>query len=183
MRLSRATESCAAAQTCEAFSANRYPFPEEPARQRQMHADVTARLMELSSTISAGSRRRDSVLEHLALSLESWITVVRREKAVYHTMNKLSFDVTQQALVAEAWAPQDARSAIQNALQRATVSSNATVGTVFQPLATAEMPPTFFKTTKFTETFHTIVEVTCPPLCRSPCPCAVARRSRQPTHR
>ena len=146
-------------QTCEAFSANRYPFPEEAARQRQMHADVSGRLRELSSTIDAGGRRRGAVLENLARSLKSWVTVVRREKAVYHTMNQLSFDVTQQALVAEAWAPLDARVPIQNALQKATVTSNATVGTIFQPLATHEQPPTYFRTTMFTECFHQIVAV------------------------
>jgi hypothetical protein len=27
-------------QICEAFNANRYPFPEDPARQRQMHGEV-----------------------------------------------------------------------------------------------------------------------------------------------
>ena len=93
------------------------------------------------------------------LPLQSWITVVRREKAVYHTMNGLSFDVTRQALVAEAWAPLDARVPIQNALQRATETSNAAVGTIFQPLATHEQPPTYFKTTMFTACFHQIVAV------------------------
>ena len=84
---------------------------------------------------------------------------MRREKAVYHTMNMLSFDVTRQALVAEAWAPLDARVPIQNALQRATVTSNASVGTIFQPLATHEQPPTYFKMTMFTQCFHEIVAV------------------------
>jgi len=41
-------------QICEAFGANRYPFPEELARQRQMNAEVTARLRELHTTIEAG---------------------------------------------------------------------------------------------------------------------------------
>ncbi len=43
------------AQICEAFSANRYPFPEDPTRQRQMNAEVTARLRELQTTIEAGA--------------------------------------------------------------------------------------------------------------------------------
>lgn len=30
-----------AVQICEAFNANRYPFPEDPARQRQMHGEVS----------------------------------------------------------------------------------------------------------------------------------------------
>ncbi len=42
-------------QICEAFGANRYPFPEESSRQRQMNAEVTARLRELQTTIEAGT--------------------------------------------------------------------------------------------------------------------------------
>jgi hypothetical protein len=37
-----AAHSLAALQICEAFNANRYPFPEDPARQRQMHGEVRA---------------------------------------------------------------------------------------------------------------------------------------------
>ena len=60
-----ADQSSCAVQICEAFSANRYPFPEESARQRQMNAEVTARLRELQTTIEAGallSGRRRSLL-------------------------------------------------------------------------------------------------------------------------
>ena len=38
---------------CEAFGANRYPFPEDFARQRQMCSEVNARLQELQSTLDA----------------------------------------------------------------------------------------------------------------------------------
>ncbi len=48
-------ETSFAVQICEAFSANRYPFPEDSARQRQMNAEVTARLRELQTTIEAGA--------------------------------------------------------------------------------------------------------------------------------
>ena len=44
-----------AAQICEAYGANRYPFPEDPARRRQMMAEVTMRLRELHTTIDAGT--------------------------------------------------------------------------------------------------------------------------------
>lgn len=68
----------AALQTCEAFSANRYPFPEEATRQRQMHADVSKRLTELSSTLEAGTRRRNAVLENIAGSLQARRPFVHR---------------------------------------------------------------------------------------------------------
>jgi V-type H+-transporting ATPase subunit a len=54
------------------FSANKYPFPEDIARQRQMASEVTARLRELQTTNEAGERRRDGVLRDVAASLEDW---------------------------------------------------------------------------------------------------------------
>ncbi len=36
------------------------------------------------------------VLKEIAFSLDDWTTLVRKEKAVYHTLNKLSMDVTSK---------------------------------------------------------------------------------------
>lgn len=40
---------------------------------------------------------------------------VRREKAVYHTLNQLSIDVTRKCLVAEGWCPVSAKTKVQSA--------------------------------------------------------------------
>lgn len=55
-------------QICEAFGANRYPFPEEVPRQRQTHAEVTTRLRELATTIEAGKRQSQLTLATVAQS-------------------------------------------------------------------------------------------------------------------
>eukprot|EP00850_Spirogloea_muscicola_P009896 SM000056S18014 [mRNA] locus=s56:709863:715649:- [translate_table: standard] len=143
---------------CEAFGANRYPFPEEPAKQRQMRSEVSARLSELQSTIDAGHRHRDNVLTSVAYQIDTWTTMVRKEKAVYHTLNMLSIDVTRKCLVAEGWCPVQAKNQVQDALQRAALDSNAQVGTIFQPIYTKESPPTYFKTNKVTGAFQEIVD-------------------------
>eukprot|EP00798_Chlamydomonas_sp_ICE-L_P004061 gene4061-14149_t len=84
-------------QICDAFGANRYPFPEEVQQQRQMASDVTSRLHELHATIQAGEM-------HLQTSIEPrGHCRVRKEKAVYHTLNKMNLDFTHKVLVAEAW--------------------------------------------------------------------------------
>mmetsp|Transcript_14644 Transcript_14644/g.46592 ORF Transcript_14644/g.46592 Transcript_14644/m.46592 type:complete len:765 (-) Transcript_14644:224-2518(-) len=143
---------------CDAFAANRYPFPEDPSRQRQMNAEVTARLRELHTTIDAGDRHREGALMQIGSQLEQWITLVRREKAVYHTLNMLSIDVTRKCLVAEGWCPTAVRGRVQEALMLAARQSSAQVGTIFQPLATRERPPTYFRTNKYTECFQDIVD-------------------------
>ncbi|KAL0422803.1 UNVERIFIED_CONTAM: V-type proton ATPase subunit a3 [Sesamum latifolium] len=83
---------------------------------------------------------------------------VRKEKAIYHTLNMLSIDVTKKCLVAEGWSPVFATKEIQDALHRATHDSNSQVDSIFQVLRTREMPPTYFRTNKFTSAFQEIVD-------------------------
>jgi len=144
---------------CEAFGANRYPFPEEVSRQRQMHSEVTARLHELHTTLDAGDMHRQNVLTGVAQNLESWTLLVRKEKAIYHTLNKMNMDFTRKVLVAEAWVPSNARARVSEALRQAAEHSHTQVNTVLQPLAMQhQQPPTYFRTNKFTECFQTIVD-------------------------
>ncbi|GJP49702.1 hypothetical protein CLOM_g8883 [Closterium sp. NIES-68] len=143
---------------CEAFGANRYPFPEDPQKQRQMHSEVIARLSELQTTIDAGNRHRDSLLNNISYQIENWASLVRREKAIYHILNQLSIDVTRKCLLAEAWCPVYAKSEIQDALHRAVTMSKADVGTIFQTIRSGESPPTYFKTNKFTVAFQGIID-------------------------
>eukprot|EP00897_Mesotaenium_endlicherianum_P007882 jgi/Mesen1/7121/ME000369S06443 len=156
---------------CEAFGANRYPFPEDQTKQRQMKAEVggqpsrqsgnvvvAARIAELQTTIDAGIRHRNTVLSAIAHQIEQWHELVRREKSVYHTLNMLSIDVTRKCLVAEGFCPSNAKGLIQDALQRAALDSNAQVGTIFQPIHTKDTLPTYYRTNKFTQSFQDIVE-------------------------
>ena len=75
----------------------------------------------------AGERQRDSVLQSLALNLETWSIQVKREKGVYHMLNKFSVDVTRKILVAEAWTPASARARIQDALRDISDASSSSV--------------------------------------------------------
>ncbi|XP_024366446.1 V-type proton ATPase subunit a3 [Physcomitrium patens] len=143
---------------CEAFGANRYPFPEDPNRQWQMKSEVETRLSELQNTLDAGTHLKDNVINNIGSNLDHWTVMVRREKAVYHTLNMLSIDVTRKCLVAEGWCPVFAKPKIQDALQRAAHDSNSQVNTIFQVLHTKESPPSYFETNKFTNAFQEIVE-------------------------
>ena len=144
---------------CEGFNANRYPFPEDFTRQRQMHAECTGRLTELRSTLEASIRHRDRTLSKVANDLWFWFTLVRREKATYHAMNMFSIDVTRKCLVAEGWCPTSAKSRVAEAVVVANRNSSASVGTIFASIShKGQTPPTYYRTTKWTNVFQEIVE-------------------------
>ncbi|KAK6939398.1 V-type ATPase, V0 complex, 116kDa subunit family [Dillenia turbinata] len=143
---------------CESFGANRYPFADEMGKQFQMIFEVSGRISELKTTIDAGLLHHDSLLQTIAYQFEQWNLLVKKEKAIHHTLNMLSMDVTKKCLVAEGWCPTFATKQIQDALQRATFDSNSQVGAIFQVLRSQESPPTYFRTNKFTSSYQEIVD-------------------------
>ncbi|KAM0999666.1 hypothetical protein EV2_006625 [Malus domestica] len=143
---------------CEAFGANCYPVPEDLTKQRQITREVSSRLAELETTLDAGIRHRNKALTSVGFHLAKWINMVRREKAVYDTLNMLNFDVTKKCLVGEGWCPIFAKPKIQEALQRATFDSSSQVGVIFHVMDTVDSPPTYFRTNRFTSAFQEIVD-------------------------
>ncbi|XP_015058844.1 V-type proton ATPase subunit a1 [Solanum pennellii] len=143
---------------CEAFGANCYPVPEDMTKRRQITREVVSRLSELETTLDVGLRHRDKALTSIGFHLTKWMNMVRREKAVYDTLNMLNFDVTKKCLVGEGWCPIFAKIKIQEALQRATMDSNSQVGIIFHVMDTVDSPPTYFRTNCFTNAYQEIVD-------------------------
>ena len=44
----------------------------------------------------AGERHRESVLQNIAVNLDSWTVQTKQETAIYHTLNKLSVDTSRK---------------------------------------------------------------------------------------
>ncbi|KAK8531946.1 hypothetical protein V6N12_053403 [Hibiscus sabdariffa] len=143
---------------CDAFGANRYPFSEDHGKQAVMISEVSGKISDLKSTIDAGKLHQDHLLQTIGDQFEQWNLKVKKEKLIHHTLNMLSLDVTKKCFVAEAWSPVFAKKQIQEALQRASVDSNSQVGAILQVLHTRELPPTYFRTKKFTAAFQEIVD-------------------------
>eukprot|EP00296_Roombia_truncata_P007532 JP445971.1.p2 GENE.JP445971.1~~JP445971.1.p2 ORF type:complete len:861 (+),score=325.07 JP445971.1:224-2584(+) len=142
----------------DSFSANRYPFPENPSEQGPMLQEVETRLADLRTVIDRTLDHRYVILNKIAMSLESWATMVSREKAIYHSLNMFDHDVKRKCLIAEGWCPTESVEAVQDCLTRATQTSGASVPSVLNVLNTHDTPPTHFKTNKFTIAFQEIVD-------------------------
>ncbi|KAK1285428.1 Vacuolar proton ATPase a1 [Acorus calamus] len=143
---------------CDAFGASCYPVPEDTNKQRKLIREVLSRLSELETTLDAGFRQRNKALSSIGFCIGKWSIMVRKEKAVYDTLNMLNFDVTKKCLVGEGWCPLFAKPEIQVALQRATIDSSSQVGIIFHGMDAVEPPPTYFRTNRFTHAFQEIVD-------------------------
>ncbi|KAE8673646.1 V-type proton ATPase subunit a1 [Hibiscus syriacus] len=143
---------------CEAFAANCYPVPDDITKQRQITREVSSHLSDLETTLDTGIRHRNKALTSIGYHLTQWMGMVRREKAVYDTLNMLNFDVTKKCLVGEGWCPVFAKVQIQEALQRATFDSNSQLGIIFHVMDAVESPPTYFRTNHFTNAYQEIVD-------------------------
>ncbi|XWS73752.1 hypothetical protein CRYUN_Cryun02cG0155500 [Craigia yunnanensis] len=136
---------------CDAFGANCYPVPEDIIKQRQITREVLSCLSELETTLDAGILHRNKALTSIGYHLTQWMSMLRREKAVYDTLNMLNFDVTKKCLVGEGWCPIFAKA-------QATFDSNLQVGVIFHVMDAVESPPTYFRTNHFTNAYQEIVD-------------------------
>lgn len=144
---------------CNAFSANLYNFPETYEEQTAAYQQCRDRLSDLHTVISTTEEHRRAILAAIAEDLPMWDEKIRREKAVYHTLNMLNFDTSNALFIAEVWAPSYALEDVRTALNAGRQRSHAQVPSILEERPTAkEVPPTFYRTNKFTTVFQSIVE-------------------------
>lgn len=144
----------------DSFQAHAYSFPEDARKHAAMTAEVDSRLKDLKTVLSQTTEHRSLLLQKIANHLRTWDIRVRKEKAIYQTLNMCRpvNDSSSQCLIAEVWCPRNAKERIINALRDRNASIGAEVGTVIWELQSSVDPPTYFKVNKFTTAFQGIVE-------------------------
>lgn len=147
------------AKICQAFSANLYNFPETFEDQNRAFHECVERLADLDTVINTTAVQRSATLAEVAQELPLWDEKVRREKAVFHTLNMLNYDTSNALFIAEVWAPTFALEEVRTALNAGRQRSHAQVPSILEERPVAkETPPTFFRLNKFTSVFQGIVE-------------------------
>nr|CAD2183782.1 unnamed protein product [Meloidogyne enterolobii] len=143
---------------CEGFRATIYPCPDSPQERREMSIGVMTRIEDLKTVLGQTQDHRHRVLVAAARNVRTWLTKVRKVKAIYHTLNLFNLDVTQKCLIAECWCPVAELDRIQLALKRGSDESGSSVPSILNKMETLEQPPTFHRTNKFTRGFQNIVD-------------------------
>ncbi|KAF9917355.1 H(+)-transporting V0 sector ATPase subunit a [Lobosporangium transversale] len=142
----------------ESLGATLYPVDASPDRRREALSDVMRHIEEFNSVLANTTQTRRQELMRISENLNAWMTIVKKEKATYHTMNHFNYDINRKCLIAEGWCPTNEISTIQTALRGVTERAGSTAPTILNELRTHREPPTYHKTNKFTAGFQAIVD-------------------------
>lgn len=105
----------------ESLGATLYPVDNTLEARRDAALQVMSRLEDFQSVLDTTGSQRKHELSLVADNLAMWLSIVRKEKAVYHTMNLFSSDSGSRCLIAEGWCPTNQFPEVQASLRYVTV--------------------------------------------------------------
>ncbi|KAI9791049.1 MAG: H(+)-transporting V0 sector ATPase subunit a [Piccolia ochrophora] len=141
----------------ESLGADLYSVDENSDLRRDQIHEVNSRLGDLGSVLRNTKQTLDAELLQISRSLSAWMIIIKKEKAVFETLNRFSYDSARKTLVAEAWCPTNALPLIKSTLHDVNDRAGLSVPSIVNEIKTNKTPPTYMKTNKFTEGFQTII--------------------------
>lgn len=141
----------------ESLGADLYSVDENSDLRRDQIHEVNTRLSDLGNVLRNTKQTLDAELTQIARSLAAWMVIVKKEKAVYQTLNLFSYDHARKTLIAEAWCPSNSLPLIKSTLHDVNSRAGLSVPSIINEIRTNKTPPTYQKTNKFTEGFQTII--------------------------
>ncbi|XP_049963187.1 V-type proton ATPase 116 kDa subunit a 1-like [Schistocerca serialis cubense] len=145
-------------KVCTGFHAALYSCPTVAEERADMLSGVRTRLQDLTVVLNQTKDHRQRALQSVAKELNRWIMMVRKMKAIYHTLNGFNMDVTSRCLIAECWVPVNDLPRMTQALQDGGVASGSSVASFLNIIETSDTPPTYVRTNKFTAGFQTLID-------------------------
>ncbi|CAB3221072.1 unnamed protein product [Arctia plantaginis] len=145
-------------KVCHGFKATLYPCPATYKDQQDMLSGVVSRIRDLEIVLEQTEQHRHLVLANIARDLSTWMVVVRKEKAIYHTLNMFSMDIVKKCLIAECWVPKKDVHLVNKALDEGVKATGSPIPSILHYVPTCETPPTFNRTNKFTKGFQNLID-------------------------
>lgn len=143
---------------CQAFHAAVYPCPSAHNERVDMLRDISARLEDLKLVLNSTADHRSRVLIAAARNLTTWTIMVKKMKAIYHTLNMFNMDVSNKCLIGECWLPLSDFQTVSNALAQGSKIVESSIPSFLNVIECNEQPPTFTRTNKFTNGFQNLID-------------------------
>ncbi|XP_065093537.1 V-type proton ATPase 116 kDa subunit a1-like isoform X1 [Ochlerotatus camptorhynchus] len=145
-------------KVCTGYHASLYPCPSAADEREEMVKGVRTRLEDLNMVLNQTQDHRSRVLSTVAKELPRWTIMVKKMKAIYHTLNLFNMDVTKKCLIGECWVPVLDLPVVQKALSDGSAAVGSTIPSFLNVIETSEQPPTFNRTNKFTRGFQNLID-------------------------
>ena len=146
---------------CDAHNAKQYGVnPRNGAEIELRLRDMESETLEQTRVLAMQSRAQIEMLQRIAQSQETWQLAVRREKAIYHSLNFFRDDIGGM-LKAEGWVIKGNFYEVEDCIKRAHEESG---GGGDMPCSVHESdefpsePPTHYKLDKFSAVFQALVD-------------------------
>ncbi|XP_054084333.1 V-type proton ATPase 116 kDa subunit a 1 [Zeugodacus cucurbitae] len=145
-------------KVCAGYHAAVYPCPSSYLERQEMLKDVNMRLADLTLVINQTADHRNRVLVSAAKILPAWTIMVKKMKAIYHTLNLFNMDLSSKCLIGEGWVPSCDLPIVRDALARGSAKVDSTITSFLNVIETNEQPPTYNRTNKFTRGFQNLID-------------------------
>uniref|UniRef100_A0A224X7A5 V-type proton ATPase subunit a n=1 Tax=Panstrongylus lignarius TaxID=156445 RepID=A0A224X7A5_9HEMI len=145
-------------KVCSGFHATLYPCPCTLAERNTMVTEVRTRLEDLNMVLNQTDDHRQRVLVTVAREIPRWTVMIRKMKAIYHTMNMFNMDVTKKCLIGECWVPTKDLGIVNRALADGGKSVGSSIPSFLNVIQACGPPPTFNRTNKFTQGFQNLID-------------------------
>uniref|UniRef100_A0A182SGH0 V-type proton ATPase subunit a n=1 Tax=Anopheles maculatus TaxID=74869 RepID=A0A182SGH0_9DIPT len=145
-------------KVCTGYHVSLYPCPSSGSERTEMVKGVCTRLEDLNMVLNQTQDHRSIVLATVAKELFNWRIMVKKMKAIYHTLNLFNMDVTKKCLIGECWVPVPDLPKVQKALSDGSAAVGSTIPSFLNVIDTNEAPPTYNRTNKFTRGFQNLID-------------------------
>nr|XP_022908775.1 V-type proton ATPase 116 kDa subunit a isoform X1 [Onthophagus taurus]XP_022908776.1 V-type proton ATPase 116 kDa subunit a isoform X1 [Onthophagus taurus]XP_022908777.1 V-type proton ATPase 116 kDa subunit a isoform X1 [Onthophagus taurus]XP_022908778.1 V-type proton ATPase 116 kDa subunit a isoform X1 [Onthophagus taurus] len=145
-------------KVCAGFHASIYQCPSSSGERNETLQNVKTQIEDLNLVLNQTADHRNRVLVTVAKDLQNWSIMVRKMKAIYHTLNMFNMDVTKKCLIGECWVPVHDIPIVQKALQDGSSAGGSSIASFLNVIDTNEQPPTFNRTNKFTRGFQNLID-------------------------
>ncbi|KAK6634657.1 hypothetical protein RUM43_012058 [Polyplax serrata] len=145
-------------KACKAFHCNLYPCPSSDERKAELEEEAVTGIRETEQVMQQTMDHRRRILLVAATNVERWKLQVIKLKSIYHVMNMLQLDETNEFQSAECWLPQNDIQFIRQKLNMAAERFNSQNNPIIIVMKHNENPPTFNRTNKFTKGFQSVID-------------------------
>jgi len=143
---------------CNAFNATIVEVPDAESVDAMAtdQRNAEREMNDSDNLIKANRQRTVSILEDLTKNYYEWTMEVKCMKGVFHTLNKCRSE-NNEYVIAQGWLLADKMEYVQGLVHE--IAGDSKGGALSEKRVTNAMPPTYFKTNKFTAVFQATVDI------------------------